>query len=151
MGAQYWKSSKSIIPVVEEDGIVGLTFSPAGDNSLVRTYSNKAAPGAQHITHMNAFNEEIHEEHHGPSIDTKEGLYQLNNKGGNSLNGSSTASCSSASSQAGDTSSSCGSTAASSRVVSKRRSRTFTCAMPSPHRTAALIRKNFMQTFRNIG
>lgn len=151
MGAQYWKNSKSILPVVEEDGIVGLTFCPAGDNSLVRTYSNKGAAAGQHITHMNAFNEDIHEEHHAPSIDTKDGLYHLSNKGANSLNGSSTASCSSASSQAGDTSSSCGSTAASSRVVSKRRSRTFACAVPSPHRTMALVRKNFMQTFRNIG
>lgn len=32
-----------------------------------------------------------------------------------------------------------------------RRSRTFKMAIPSPHRSAALIHKNFMQTFRNIG
>lgn len=32
-----------------------------------------------------------------------------------------------------------------------RKSRTFKLAMPSTHRSMALIRKNFMQTFRNIG
>ncbi|EFX78467.1 ABC protein, subfamily ABCH [Daphnia pulex] len=106
-GAQYWKNTKSILPVADEDGIVGLTFSPSGDS--------------------------MH--------------------GGSSTNGSSssTASCSSSSSNAGDTSSSCGSTAASSRAVGKRRSGTFKLAIPSWHRSAALIRKNFMQTFRNIG
>ena len=59
---------------------------------------------------------------------------------------------SSNSSNAGDTTSSCGSTSdrSSTRVV-KRRSRTFALNVPSPHRTMALIRKNFMQTFRNIG
>ena len=56
----------------------------------------------------------------------------------------------SASSNAGDTTSSCGSTSgASSRVTRKRRSRTFALNMPSPHRTVALTRKNFMQTIRN--
>ena len=33
----------------------------------------------------------------------------------------------------------------------EKRSKTFRFSMPSPHRSAALIRKNFMQTFRNIG
>ncbi|EFX78468.1 ABC protein, subfamily ABCH [Daphnia pulex] len=35
--------------------------------------------------------------------------------------------------------------------VISRRSRTFKMTMPSMHRSAALIHKNFMQTFRNIG
>lgn len=48
--------------------------------------------------------------------------------------------------------SSCGSTTASSgHPILKRRSRTFTLTMPSAHRTAALLRKNFTTTSRNIG
>ena len=153
MGAQYWKNTKSILPVADEDGIVGLTFSPSGD-SMIHTYSNKQQQ--QHINQMNAFNNENtqgnNDDTPAAAFDTKEGLFNLKH-GGSSTNGSgsSTASCSSSSSNAGDTSSSCGSTAASSRAPGQRRSRTFKLAMPSPHRSAALIRKNFMQTFRNIG
>jgi hypothetical protein len=32
MGCQYWKNNKSILPAVQEDGIVGLTFSPSGEH-----------------------------------------------------------------------------------------------------------------------
>ena len=46
------------------------------------------------------------------------------------------------SSKAGDTTSICGSTSALKRCA---------YGVPSAHRTAALIRKNFLQTFRNIG
>ena len=152
MGAQYWKNSKSILPVADEDGIVGLTFSPSGD-SMIHTYSNKGSNNQQHINQMNAFNNE-NQDNDSPAatFDTKEGLFNLKH-GGSSTNGSgsSAASCSSSSSQAGDTSSSCGSTVASSQAPGQRRSRTFKLAIPSPHRSAALIRKNFMQTFRNIG
>ncbi len=152
MGVQYWKNTKSILPVADEDGIVGLTFSPSGD-SMIHAYSNKAA-NQQHINQMNAFNNENQGNDDSPAatFDTKEGLFNLKH-GGSSTNGSgsSTASCSSSSSNAGDTSSSCGSTAASSRAPGQRRSRTFKLAMPSIHRSVALIRKNFMQTFRNIG
>ena len=161
LGAQYWKNNKSSLPVADEEGIVGLTFSPAGD-SLLNTYSNKGAATnhqqQQHINQMNAFNNENQGSGNNddPTVvvatafDTKESLFNLKH-GGSSTNGSSTASCSSTSSNAGDTSSSCGSTAASSRAPGQRRSRTFKLAMPSAHRSAALIRKNFMQTFRNIG
>jgi hypothetical protein len=151
-GAQYWKNTKSILPVADEDGIVGLTFSPSGD-SMVHTYSNKASNNQQqHINQMNAFNNHGNDDSATATFDTKEGLFNLKH-GGSSTNGSSssTASCSSSSSNAGDTSSSCGSTAASSRAVGKRRSGTFKLAIPSWHRSSALIRKNFMQTFRNIG
>lgn len=152
MGVQYWKNTKSILPVADEDGIVGLTFSPAGD-SMLNTYSNKGTNN-QHINQMNAFNHDNqgNDDSNAATFDTKESLFNLKH-GGSSTNGSgsSTASCSSSSSNAGDTSSSCGSTAASSRAPGQRRSRTFKLAMPSLHRSAALIRKNFMQTFRNIG
>jgi hypothetical protein len=151
-GAQYWKNTKSILPVADEDGIVGLTFSPSGD-SMVHTYSNKASNNQQqHINQMNAFNNHGNDDSATATFDTKEGLFNLKH-GGSSTNGSSssTASCSCSSSNAGDTSSSCGSTAASSRAVGKRRSGTFKLAIPSWHRSSALIRKNFMQTFRNIG
>jgi hypothetical protein len=144
LGAQYWKSSKSILPVAEEDGIVGLTFSPSGENSMLHTYSNKQRTASnQQLHQMNEFNTA----NDASPIDTKDGLYHLKHGGSSTNGGSSSASCSSA----GDTSSSCGSTAASSRVPAKRRSRTFNLNPPSPHRTMALIRKNFMQTFRNIG
>ena len=119
---------------------------------MVHTYSNKASNNHQHINQMNAFNNQGNDDSATATFDTKEGLFNLKH-GGSSTNGSSssTASCSSSSSNAGDTSSSCGSTAASSRAVGKRRSGTFKLAIPSWHRSAALIRKNFMQTFRNIG
>jgi len=149
LGAQYWKSSKSILPVAEEDGIVGLTFSPrGGDNSMLHTYtgSNKQQSrngSNQQLHQMNEFNSA----NDASPIETKDGLFHLKHGGSSTNGGSSSASCSSA----GDTSSSCGSTAASSRVPAKRRSRTFNLTPPSPHRTMALIRKNFMQTFRNIG
>lgn len=161
LGAQYWKSSKSILPVAEEDGIVGLTFSPSGDSSLqMHGYDNKrgSSPSSSpptpnganrpnHVSRMNEFNSAD-----APAaFETKDGLFNMK-AGNNSATNSSTASCSSSSSNAGDTSSSCGSTAASSvRASNKRRSRTFACSMPSAHRSLALIRKNFMQTFRNIG
>jgi len=152
LGAQYWKNSKSFIPVAEEDGIVGLTFSPSGEmNSLTHhSYTtgsnNKMQPRVNQLNDFN--NDQVNYDH-----PTKDGLFHHHIKGGKGGESSASASCSSSSSNAGDTSSSCGSTAASSvRVTSRsRRSRTFQLALPSLHRTNALIRKNFMQTFRNIG
>ena len=146
MGVQYWKNSKSILPVAEEDGIVGLTFSPSGEHSLTHISSYGTANGAANggnklqqqrstVNQMNEFNND-------------DRLYHLKGQKDSAC----TASCSSASSNAGDTSSSCGSTAASSvRIAPKRRSNTFTLTLPSFHRTGALLRKNVMQTFRNIG
>lgn len=155
MGVQYWKSTKSFLPAADEDGIVGLTFSPSGEmNSLTHhsAYTNKMQRSS--VNQMNDFNNE-HNANAAFDHATKDGLFhniKSGAGGGKGGESSTTASCSSSSSNAGDTSSSCGSTAASSvRVTHKRRSRTFTLALPSAHRTAALIRKNFMQTFRNIG
>lgn len=148
MGVQYWKNSKSILPVAEEDGIVGLTFSPSGEHSLTHISSygsnngtpvggNRMQQQRSSVNQMNEFNSNADDR-----------LYQLKGQKESAC----TASCSSASSNAGDTSSSCGSTAASSvRITPKRRSNTFTLTLPSAHRTGALLRKNMMQTFRNIG
>lgn len=129
----YWKNNKSILPE-EEDGIVGLTFSPSGDNLTSFNMEQQ-----KHINDMNALNNQRHSDDPHESKDSS--LYNMKhgNHGG-----------SSSSSNNGDTNSSCGSTA-TTRLPGKRRSRTFALSVPSPHRTLALIRKNFMQTFRNIG
>nr|QST15012.1 ABCH-like protein [Diaphanosoma celebensis] len=141
MGCQYWKSNKSILPAVQEDGIVGLTFSPSGDHLPRKEPSTERR--------MNEMNKQRQVSDNGAALhyanETKENLHYhsaSSSSGGGSSNSSS----------AGDTTSSCGSTSdRSSTRVTKRRSRTFALNVPSPHRTAALIRKNFMQTFRNIG
>jgi len=140
----YWKNNKSILPE-EEDGIVGLTFSPSGDNLVPYNTDQQQQQKQQHINEMNELN--MNNQRHGddPNMESKESsLYNLKHGNGQS---------SSSSSNNGDTSSSCGSTAhsSSSRIPGKRRSRTFALSIPSRHRTMALIRKNFMQTFRNIG
>jgi len=140
MGCQYWKNNKSILPAVQEDGIVGLTFSPSGDHITRKEPSTERR--------MNEMNKQRQAGENGAGLhyanETKENLHYHS--------ASSSSGGSSNSSNAGDTTSSCGSTSdrSSTRVV-KRRSRTFALTVPSPHRTLALIRKNFMQTFRNIG
>lgn len=59
---------------------------------------------------------------------------------------------SSSSSNVGDTNSSCGaSTNTSVHVGKKRSNRKIVLSLPSIHRTSALLRKNFLQTYRNIG
>ena len=145
LNCQYWKNNKSILPVVEEDGIVGLTFSPSVENLVHSQCATKTAADRQRVNDLNAFNGGGGGQKKGDDSKQQDNLFR-GDKGGSTP-------ASSNSSNAGDTTSSCGSTTAgaSSRVSKKRRSRTFTLAVPSPHRTAALIRKNFMQTFRNIG
>ena len=139
----YWKSSKSVLPRANEDGVVGLTFSPSRDN-LDQMGTRPSLPAVQRIQDLNC--DPSAEDSGTAPFDAKEVVCKHDaTKTGNS----STASCSSSSSNAGDTSSSCDSSVV--RPTKKRGSRTFSLSMPSPHRTAALIRKNFLITLRNIG
>ena len=59
LGCQYWKNNKSILPAVQEDGIVGLTFSPSGDSLVhINGRNSKAGVGVgkeRRINEINAF------------------------------------------------------------------------------------------------
>ena len=143
MGCQYWKNNKSILPA-EEDGIVGLTFSPSGENL------SQVGLQANHIDEMNALNHRHH--HRSDAVDGAAADSAASALASESKDSLYNAQSSGASSYVGDSNSSCGaSTNASVHVSKKRRSRTMALSLPSAHRTSALIRKNFMQTFRNIG
>nr|CAH0102208.1 unnamed protein product [Daphnia galeata] len=134
---QYWKSSKSVLPRANEDGIVGLTFSPSREN-LEETTRNRHAVRRLYDLNVNSPIEGFS----SAPFDSRE---VISNENGLIKTGDrSTPSCSSASS-------SCGSTEVSKRPTKKRGSRTFVLSMPTAHRTAALIRKNFLITLRNIG
>lgn len=133
---QYWKSSKSVIPRADEHGIVGLTFSPSRQN-LEERISDSQTVQRRVGSNINPPNADSG----AAPFDSQEVVH----KSGELTTGNSSASsCSSSSS-------SCDTAVATSRPAKKRGSRTFTLSMPSGHRTAALIRKNFLITIRNIG
>ena len=135
--------------MASDDGIVGLTFQKCGDGKQ-NAYNNRQVYNQQmHISSiqkaLNRGNATINISP-ASSLDLK-GAFSIERGGINIDPGNSAASCINS-----ETSSySNNSTVATPREVIKRRSRTFKMAMPSAHRSAALIHKNFMQTFRNIG
>jgi hypothetical protein len=125
---------------MDGNGVVCLNFNRYGDGSLP-TYSNKRAD-LQQVTNSSiqkpshnglraAASFEMKGRHNlplGGSINKKGTVYTINQS----------------SSKSSDN-------IIPDNEVLSRRSRTFKVTMPSMHRSAALIHKNFMQTFRNIG
>ena len=128
---------------MDGNGIVCLNFNRYGDGSL-SAYHNKGAD-LQYVTTHNSSVQNLSQ--NGPRGTASFEMKGRQNLpfGGGSINKRGTVYTINKSS-----SNSTGNVIQNSEVTS-RRSRTFKMAMPSIHRSAALIHKNFMQTFRNIG
>ncbi|XP_065560210.1 ABC transporter G family member 20-like isoform X2 [Artemia franciscana] len=143
----YWKKSDSVY-TPEEKGIVGLTFSPSGDNlydpctdkdqNLLsdelahqcsqssrkdnrKTETADASPVPGHNFRLNRSEENLFRPSSTPSLDQR-----------------SHSDNSSAASTPG-------------QKTKKNNRSPYRFSLPSAHRSSALIRKNVMQTFRNIG
>lgn len=124
---------------MEEGGIVCLNFSRYGDNKL-RGYSNKHANQLHH-TNLGAIqNTSLHGKRERPTTSLQmEGRFNVQLTGNNT-------------SRMSNNIHAVNNFDSHANVGAGRsHSRTFKMAIPSPHRSAALIHKNFMQTFRNIG
>lgn len=136
-------ASKSTIPTASSEGIVGLTFSPYRDNRTV-TYSTNEVRFQQQSHNnilLNAYNRG-NQVQNPETIGSPEDFlnmprnamnYSQVNRDGISRNDITIP------------------TNSENSGNQRSKSRTFKLAMPSSHRSLALIRKNFMQTFRNIG
>ncbi|XP_046646484.1 ABC transporter G family member 20-like [Daphnia pulicaria] len=132
-------TSKSTLPI-DGNGIVCLNFNRCGDGSLP-TYSNKRAD-LQQITNSSIQNPSKNGLRSAASFEMK-GRHNLP-LGGSITKRGTVYTINQSSSKSSEN-------IIQDNEVISRRSRTFKMTMPSMHRSAALIHKNFMQTFRNIG
>lgn len=129
-------SSKSTLPT-EEGGVVCLNFNRYGDNNL-RGCNNKRANQLQQMNVCAIQNSSHHSKRERAATSFQmEGLFDVQLAGNNA--------------NRTDNNIHAVNNYGGGAGQGTRRSRTFKMAIPSPHRSAALIHKNFMQTFRNIG
>ncbi|XP_057380008.1 ABC transporter G family member 20-like [Daphnia carinata] len=130
-------SSKSTLPM-EEGGVVCLNFNRFGDNNL-RGYNQKRPNQLQQMSLSAIQNSSHHGKREKAATSFQmDGLFNVQPIG-NNIKETRTANNIHTVSNYDD------------QGTSQSRSRTFRMAIPSTHRSAALIHKNFMQTFRNIG